>query len=131
MRLGIGASRLQTIGRFRAFLCDPTDLDLRCQGLTDCSAKRRRSAFAGDLLMLGANHHPPRQLPRPSHSPASGRITLPAAIRQRFGIKPSGVVILQDRGSEIVLKPGMTLEVQHYNDDQIAHWHADDGLEDR
>ena len=59
------------------------------------------------------------------------RITLPVAIRQRFGIKPGGVVILQDRGSEIVLKPGITLEVQHCSDDQIAHYHADDGLEDR
>ena len=58
-----------------------------------------------------------------------GQITLPATTRKRFGIKSGDVVILEDRGSEIVLKPGMVLEVQHYSDDQIAQWDADDRLE--
>ena len=60
-----------------------------------------------------------------------GQITLPTTTRKRFGIKGGDVVILEDRGSEIVLKPGMVLEVQHYSDDQIAEWDADDRLEDR
>ena len=60
-----------------------------------------------------------------------GQITLPAATRKRFGIKGGDVVILEDRGSEIVLKPGMVLEVQQYTDDQIAQWDADDKLDDR
>ena len=60
-----------------------------------------------------------------------GQITLPATTRKRFGIKGGDVVILEDRGSEIVLKPGMVLEVQHYSDDQIAEWDADDRLEDQ
>ena len=60
-----------------------------------------------------------------------GRITLPATTRKRFGIKGGDVVILEECGSEIVLKPGMVLEVQHYSDDQIAQWDADDELEDR
>lgn len=60
-----------------------------------------------------------------------GQITLPAATRKRLGIKGGDVVILEDRGNEIVLKPGMVLEVQHYSDDQIAQWDADDRLEDR
>ena len=60
-----------------------------------------------------------------------GQITLPAATRKRLGIKGGDVVILEDRGNEIVLKPGMVLEVQHYCDDQIAQWDADDRLEDR
>lgn len=59
-----------------------------------------------------------------------GQITLPAATRKRFGIKGGDVVILEDRGSEIVLKPGMVLEVQQYTDDQIAQWDADDKLDD-
>lgn len=58
-----------------------------------------------------------------------GQITLPATTRKRFGIKGGDVVILEDRGSEIVLKPGMVLEVQHYSDDQIEQWDADDRLE--
>ena len=60
-----------------------------------------------------------------------GQITLPAATRKRFGIEGGDVVILEDRGGEIVLKPGMVLEVQQYSDDQIAQWDADDKLEDR
>ena len=59
-----------------------------------------------------------------------GRITLPATTRKRFGIKGGDVVILEDRGSEIVLKPGIVLEVQRYSDDQIAQWDADDRLGD-
>ena len=59
-----------------------------------------------------------------------GQITLPATTRKRFGIKGGDVVILEDRGSEIVLKPGIVLEVQHYSDDQIAQWDADDSLDD-
>ena len=60
-----------------------------------------------------------------------GQITLPATTRKRFGIKGGDVVILEDRGNEIVLKPGMVLEVQHYSDDQIAQWDADDRLENQ
>ena len=60
-----------------------------------------------------------------------GQITRPATTRKRFGIKGGDVVILEDRGSEIVLKPGIVLEVQQYSDDQIARWDADDILDDR
>ena len=59
-----------------------------------------------------------------------GQITLPAATRERFGIKGGDVVILEDRGGEIVLKPGVVLEVQSYDDEQIAQWDADDRLDD-
>ncbi len=60
-----------------------------------------------------------------------GQITLPAATRKQFGIKAGDVVILENRGGEIVLKPGMVLEVQQYSDDQIAQWDADDKLGER
>ena len=43
-----------------------------------------------------------------------GQITLPAALRKRLGLKGGDVVILEDRGNEIVLKPGVVLEVQLY-----------------
>ena len=59
-----------------------------------------------------------------------GQITLPASLRKRFGIKSGDVVILEDRGDEIVLKPGVVLEVQNYTDEQIEHWNDDDRLSD-
>lgn len=62
-----------------------------------------------------------------------GQITLPALLRRRLGIKAGDVMILEDRGHEVVLKPRDAIEVETYSDDQIAKWDADDRLseEDR
>ncbi len=60
-----------------------------------------------------------------------GQITLPAALRKRLGIKNGDVVILEDRGNEIVLKPGIVLEILHYSDEKIAQWDAEDKLSDQ
>ena len=60
-----------------------------------------------------------------------GQITLPAALRKRLGIKSGDVMILEDRGNEVVLKPGVVLEIQHYSDEQIAQWDTEDKLSDR
>ena len=60
-----------------------------------------------------------------------GQITLPAALRKRLGIKSGGVVILEEHGNEIVLKPGIVLEIEHYGDEQIAQWDAEDKLSDQ
>ena len=60
-----------------------------------------------------------------------GQITLPAALRKRLGIKSGDVVILEDRGNEVVLKPGIVVEIQHYSDEQIAQWDAEDKLSDQ
>ena len=57
-----------------------------------------------------------------------GQNTLPAALRKRLGIKSGDVVILEERDNEVVLKPGIVLEVQHYSDEQIAQWDAEDKL---
>lgn len=59
-----------------------------------------------------------------------GQITLPAATRKSLGINGGDVVILEDRGNEIVLKPGVVVEVDVYSDEQIAQWDAADRLED-
>ena len=40
-------------------------------------------------------------------------------------------MILEDRGNEVVLKPGIVLEVQPYSDEQIAQWDAEEELSDR
>jgi AbrB family looped-hinge helix DNA binding protein len=60
-----------------------------------------------------------------------GQITLPAALRKRLGIRSGDVVILEERGNEVVLKPGIVLEVQHYSDEQIAQWDTEDKLSDQ
>jgi antitoxin PrlF len=60
-----------------------------------------------------------------------GQITLPATLRKRLGIRSGDVVILEERGNEVVLKPGIVLEVQHYSDEQITEWDAEDRLSDQ
>lgn len=57
-----------------------------------------------------------------------GQITLPAQLRKRLGIKGGDVVILEDRGGEVILKPGIVLEVHHYTDEQIEDWDSADQL---
>ena len=59
-----------------------------------------------------------------------GQITLPAALRKRLGIKGGDVVILEDRDNEVILKPGIVLEIQHYSDEQITQWDDSDDLSD-
>jgi len=60
-----------------------------------------------------------------------GQITLPATLRKRLGIRSGDVVILEERGNEVVLKPAIVLEVQNYSDEQIAEWDAKDKLSDQ
>ena len=60
-----------------------------------------------------------------------GQITLPARVRKRLGIKGGDVVILEDRSTEIVLRPGIVLEYERYSDEQIAAWDAADALDDQ
>lgn len=60
-----------------------------------------------------------------------GQVTLPAALRKRLGIKGGDVMILEDRGDEIVLKPGVVVELQLYSDEQVAQWDAEDTLSDQ
>lgn len=59
-----------------------------------------------------------------------GQITLPASLRRRLGIKAGDVMILEDRDHEVVLKPGLVIEVQTYGDEQVAQWDAADKLSD-
>lgn len=58
-----------------------------------------------------------------------GQLTLPADLRKRFGIDKGGVVVLEDRESELVIKPAIVLEIEMYSDSQITAWDAEDRLE--
>lgn len=57
-----------------------------------------------------------------------GQITLPARLRKRLGIKGGDVVVLEERGHEIVLKPGAVVQIDYYSDEQVADWDRNDQL---
>jgi AbrB family looped-hinge helix DNA binding protein len=57
-----------------------------------------------------------------------GQITLPATLRKRLGIQTGGLVILEERGGEVVLRPAAVVEIETYSDGEIAQWDRDDQL---
>jgi AbrB family looped-hinge helix DNA binding protein len=57
-----------------------------------------------------------------------GQITLPARIRKRLGIRAGGLILLEERGEEVVLRPAAVVEVETYSDQQIAKWDKADRL---
>lgn len=59
---------------------------------------------------------------------ARGQITLPAAVRNRLGIEPGGVLVLEETKGEVVLRPVAMVEFETYSDEAIAHWDEEDTL---
>ena len=57
-----------------------------------------------------------------------GQITLPASMRKRLGIKAGGVLVVEDRRGELVLRPAAIVELDTYKDDEIARWEREDRL---
>lgn len=57
-----------------------------------------------------------------------GQITLPAVMRKHLGIEPGCAVIIEERSGELVLKPAAVMEIEHYSDDDVARWDAEDRL---
>ena len=57
-----------------------------------------------------------------------GQITLPAKIRKRLGIQSGGIVIMEDRDKEVVLRPAAVIEIETYSDADIARWDKEDRL---
>ena len=57
-----------------------------------------------------------------------GQITLPAALRKRFGIQAGGVLIAEEGQGNIILRPAVVIEVDTYSDQDIAAWDAEDQL---
>lgn len=58
-----------------------------------------------------------------------GQITLPVKVRKRLGIQSGGVVILEEKGSEVFLRPAAVIEVETYSDMDIVRWDKEDRLE--
>lgn len=61
---------------------------------------------------------------------ARGQITLPADLRHRLGIKDGGVVTLEEREGEVILRPAAVVELTIYSDDDIERWDEEDALSD-
>jgi len=61
---------------------------------------------------------------------ARGQITLPAKVRRRLGLAAGGVVVLEEREGEIVLRPAAVLEIEAFSDTDIAAWDKEDRLPD-
>ena len=59
-----------------------------------------------------------------------GQVTLPAELRKRLGIQAGGVVIAEECDGQIILRPAAILEVETYNDKDIAQWDREDRLTD-
>ena len=57
-----------------------------------------------------------------------GQVTLPAAMRKRLGIKAGGVVVVEDRDGELVIRPAAVVELAAYSDEVIAAWDREDRL---
>ena len=58
-----------------------------------------------------------------------GQITLPAKIRRRFGIQSGGIVTVEDRDREVILRPAAVVEIETYSEADIARWDKEDRLE--
>jgi antitoxin PrlF len=58
-----------------------------------------------------------------------GQITLPVKVRKRLGIQSGGVVILEEKGSEILLRPAAVIEFEIYSEADIVRWDKEDRLE--
>lgn len=59
-----------------------------------------------------------------------GQITLPSDLRKKFGIKEGGVVTVEERNGEIVLRPAAVMEIEMYSDEEVSRWDAEDKLEE-
>jgi AbrB family looped-hinge helix DNA binding protein len=57
-----------------------------------------------------------------------GQITLPASMRRRLGIKAGGVLVVEDRKGELVLRPAAVVELESYTDEEIGRWEREDRL---
>ena len=58
-----------------------------------------------------------------------GQITLPAEVRRSLRIPEGGVVTLELRNGEAVIRPAAVTEIEVYSDEDIAAWDKEDRLD--
>lgn len=80
----------------------------------------------------GYTEYPKMSEDRPSRRTLTvsqrGQITLPAELRKRLGIREGGVVTVQERGGELILRPAAIVELETYSDEDIGRWEEEDRL---
>jgi AbrB family looped-hinge helix DNA binding protein len=58
-----------------------------------------------------------------------GQITLPVEVRRSLRITEGGVVTLELRNGEVVIRPAAITEIEVYSDEDIALWDKEDRLD--
>lgn len=57
---------------------------------------------------------------------ARGAITIPAAIRQAFGLKANDELIIEETEQGILLRPTLSVPLEMYSERRIAEFASDD-----
>ncbi len=57
-----------------------------------------------------------------------GQITLPSKMRKKLGIEPGGVITVEERQDELVIRPASVIEIDIYSDEDIERWMEEDTL---
>ena len=57
---------------------------------------------------------------------ARGVITIPAAIRQAFGLKANDELIIEETEQGILLRPTLSVPLEMYSEKRIAEFASDD-----
>jgi antitoxin PrlF len=55
-----------------------------------------------------------------------GVVTIPAAIRQAFGLKANDELIVEDTDQGILLRPSISVPIEIYTDERIAEFASDE-----
>ena len=55
-----------------------------------------------------------------------GVITIPAAFRQRFGLRAQDELILEETGQGMLLRPALSVPIEIYTEDRIAGFASDE-----
>lgn len=51
-----------------------------------------------------------------------GAVVIPARLRKRFGIEEGSLIIAEERGDGILIRPAVALPVEIYTDERIAEF---------
>ncbi len=55
-----------------------------------------------------------------------GVITIPAALRQAFGLRPNDELIVEQTDQGLLLRPSVSVPIELYSEDRIAEFAGDD-----